>query len=144
MSFGFSIGDIVKLIELTTRTYASWKHACGTYATITHNLNALCTLLVRIDAEVQSPVSLISNNGNDLQHWESLSESCYDVVTELADILNKYRSLSTSRAKNWERIRLGNKDIAGLNSRLLIKIDSRICHRHGYQLPGPHRERTLP
>ncbi|KAJ4344632.1 uncharacterized protein N0V89_012376 [Didymosphaeria variabile] len=124
MSFDFSIGDIIKLIELTTRTYTDWKNACGTYATITDNLAALCALLVRIEVEVHTPNSLFSKNKDDLQHWETLSEGCYDVVAELTYVLNKYRSLSTSRARNWDRIRLGNKSIDGLNTRLLMRIES--------------------
>lgn len=53
-----------------------------------------------------------------------MSKGYHAVVAELAKILNKYRSLSTSRAKNWDMIRLGNKDLDALNIRLLKKIES--------------------
>ncbi|KAF1965043.1 hypothetical protein BU23DRAFT_370821, partial [Bimuria novae-zelandiae CBS 107.79] len=124
MSFGFSIGDIIKLVELTTNTYNGWKSACGMHASITEDLAALRSLLSRIEAEVQTPNSLFSKNADDLQHWESLSKGCFDVVRELASILKKHKSLSKSRAKNWDRIRLGSKNLEALNTRLLKKIES--------------------
>lgn len=124
MSFGFSIGDIIQLIELTTDAYTGWKDACGSYAHITDDLFALRTLLTRIQTEVDAPHSLFSANKDDLQSWEPLSRSCHGVVTELAGIVSKYRSLSTNRAKNWDRIRLGNKNLDGLNTRLLKRIES--------------------
>lgn len=123
MSFGFSIGDIIKLVELTTQTYNGWKNACGTYATVTDDLAILRTLLSRMEAEARTPNSLFSSNDVDLQHWRSLSKDCHKVIKDLASILNKYKSLSTSRAKNWDRIRLDNKKLAGLEARLSRKIE---------------------
>lgn len=123
MSFGFSIGDIIKLVELTTQTYNGWKNACGTYATVTNDLAVLRMLLSRMEAEAKTPNSLFSSNDVDLQHWKSLYEDCYKVIKDLASILDKYKSLSKSRAKNWDRIRLDNKKLARLEARLSRKIE---------------------
>lgn len=68
MSFGFSIGDIIKLVELTTKTYNGWKNACGTYASVTDDLAVLRTLLLRVEAEAQAPKGLFASNPDDLRH----------------------------------------------------------------------------
>ena len=122
MSFGFSIGDIIKLVEITNHTYKRWKNACGTYAKVTDDLAVLRTLLPRIEAEAKTPSSLFSSNTVDIQHWRTLSKDCYRVIKELDSILDKHKSLGTSRARNWDRIRLSDKKLDSLESRLSRKI----------------------
>ena len=124
MSFGYSVGDIITLIRLTTRTYNNWKNACGKYGDITGNLAVLQTLLMRIEAEAQAPNSLISRNTEDFGGWETLYKSCYTLVVELEEVLDKYKSLGTDRRKNWDRIRLGNRKLDDLNGRLARKTAS--------------------
>ena len=124
MSFGYSVGDIITLIQLTTRTYNGWKNACGKYGDITSNLAVLQTLLIRIEAEAQAPNSLIARNTEDFGGWETLYKSCHTLVVELEEVLDKYKSLGTNRRKNWDRIRLGNRNLDGLNGRLVRKTAS--------------------
>jgi hypothetical protein len=124
MSFGFSVGDIITLTQLTTRIYNGWKNACGEYGDITSNLAVLRTLLMRIEAEAQAPNSLIARDAEDFGGWKTLYESCHTLVVELEEVLDKYKSLSTNRRKNWDRIRLGNRNLDGLNKRLVGKTTS--------------------
>jgi hypothetical protein len=120
MSFGVSIGDIITLTQLTARTYNGWKNACGEYASITGDLAVLQTLLKRVEAEAKSPKSLFAHNPDDLKGWKTLDKSCRPLVAELDEILNKYKSLGTSRRRNWDRIRMSNKNLDRL-SRQLVK-----------------------
>jgi hypothetical protein len=124
MSFGFSISDIVLLTQLTTRTYEGWRNACGDYASMTGDLVVLQTLLQRIEAEAKLPDSLFTRNKDDVKGWRSLSSGCRETVTKLAAILDKYRSLSTNRRRNWDGIRLGNKNLDDLGQELLKRIAS--------------------
>ena len=124
MSFGFSIGDIITVTQLTTRTYNGWKNACGEYSDITSNLAVLQTLLIRIEAEAQAPNSLIAYNAEDFGGWKTLYKSCHTLIVELEEVLNKYKSLGTNRRKNWDRIRLGNRNLDGLSKRLVGKTAS--------------------
>ena len=124
MSFGYSIGDIITLTQLTVRTYNGWKNACGKYGDITSNLAVLQTLLMRIEAEVQAPNSLITRNAKDFGGWKTLYKSCHTLVVELEEVLDKYKSLGTNRRKNWDRIRLGNRNLDGLGKRLVGKTAS--------------------
>jgi len=120
MSFGFSIGDIITLTRLTTRTYNGWKNACGEYASITCDLAVLQALLMRIKTEAEAPNSLFTRNADDLRGWETLYKSCRSLVVELEEVLNKYKSLGTSRHRNWDRIRMSNRNLDSL-SRQLVK-----------------------
>ncbi|OCK87467.1 TPR-like protein [Cenococcum geophilum 1.58] len=124
MSFGFSVGDIITLTQLTTRTYDGWKNACGKYGDITSNLAVLQTLLMRIEAEAQAPNSLICRNTEDFGGWKTLYESCHTLVVELEEVLDKHKSLGTNRRKNWDRIQLGNRNLDDLNKRLVGKTTS--------------------
>ena len=124
MSFGFSIGDIITVTQLTTRTYNGWKNACGKYSDITGNLAVLQTLLIRTEAEAQAPNSLISRNAEDFGGWKTLYKSCHTLVVELEEVLDKYKSLGTNRRKNWDRIRLGNRNLDDLSKRLVGKTAS--------------------
>ena len=124
MSFGFSVSDIIALTQLTIRTYNGWKNACGKHGDITSNLAVLQTLLMRIEAEAQAPNSLIARNAEDFGGWRTLRESCHTLVVELEEVLDKYKSLGTNRRKNWDRIRLGNRNLDDLNKRLVRKTTS--------------------
>jgi hypothetical protein len=124
MSFGFSIGDIILLTQLTTRAYNGWKTACGNYAGITCDLAVLQTLLLQIHAEVEAPNSLFAQYPDDIRGWETISRSCLLVVKELENVVKKYKSLSTSRRKNWDRIRMGNTNLEGLSVQLTKRLAS--------------------
>ncbi|OCL12666.1 hypothetical protein AOQ84DRAFT_418841 [Glonium stellatum] len=125
MSFGFSISDIITLTQLVTRTYNGWKNACGRYASITGDLALLQTIIVRVETEARSPTSLFTQNSEDLRQWAVLSRQCSAVVTELEDVLNKYKSLAPkNRHRNWERIRMGTKNFDDLHKRLVTRTES--------------------
>jgi hypothetical protein len=124
MSFGFSIGDVVALGQLVANAYKGWKSACGNYATVTDDLAKLDTIMERVEAEARSPTSIFASSTDDLRGWESLSQGCHTTVTELHRILTKYKSLSTSRKSNWERIRMGTENMDKLARDLTKKTAS--------------------
>jgi hypothetical protein len=124
MSFGFSIGDAVVLAQLTKQVYDGWKSACGDYANITGSLASLQTLLARVEAEAQAPNSIFTKSPEDLQGWETVSGDCRSVVTELKEIVSKYKSLGTSRRRNWDRIRMSHTDLDNINSQLVKSTTS--------------------
>src|SRR5436853_6946771 len=101
MSFGVSISDIITLTQLTARAYNGWKNACGEYASVTGELAVFQTLLMRVEAEAKAPNSLFAHNPDDLKGWKTLAKSCRPLVTALDGILNKYKSLGTSRSRKW-------------------------------------------
>jgi tetratricopeptide (TPR) repeat protein len=118
MSFGFSISDIITLTQLISRTYNGWKNACGEYASVTRDLAVLQTILQRVEAEAKTPNSLFARNPQDVKGWRTLCKNCRSLVSELEDILKKFGSLGTSRRKNWHKIRMGNRDLDRLSTKL--------------------------
>jgi uncharacterized protein YdiU (UPF0061 family) len=124
MSFGFSISDIATLTQLATRAYDGWKNACGEYASFTNDLAVLQMLLMRVQDEAEAPKSLFTRNSDDAKGWEILYNSCHSIISKLQEILDKYKSLSTSRRKNWDRIRMGIEDLEKLKRNLVKQTTS--------------------
>ena len=122
MSFGFSISDVTSLIQLTVRTYRGWKKACGEYSRITGELETLEVILSRVEFEVQQPTSLLIHHDRDLSKLQKIVSGCKDVVKDLEKVISKFQSLGFSRRNNWDRLRLGNKDLSGLQQRLGLQI----------------------
>jgi hypothetical protein len=125
MSFGFSVSDVISLIQITSKVSHGWKNACGEYSSITADLAVLRLLLRRIEQEVTSPTSVFTNNSEDLNDWTVLSNDCAASVLDLGKVIDKYKSLSTSRRRNWDRIRLGCTDLHDMQEKL-VKRTSRL------------------
>ncbi|KAK7193614.1 hypothetical protein PSPO01_00287, partial [Paraphaeosphaeria sporulosa] len=147
MSFGFSPSDFVTLINLTRIAYKGWESACGEYADITSTLLSLQVVLKRVQRHVDQPIT--ENVEPFLQAPGTLRDDLAEIlrnsnrtVGELQTIVHKYPSLGRDRKSNWERLRLGCKQLDGLQIRLsrnlnlistllldrvLLSID--LCHR---------------
>lgn len=124
MSFGFSIGDAIILTQLANKAYNAWKTACGDYTSITSSLGVLNGILERVKVEVQSPNSIFSKSEDDLRGWQTVSADCSAIVTELEEIISKYKSLSTSKRRNWDRIRMAGSNLDSIHRELVKKITS--------------------
>ena len=124
MSFGFSISDIISLVQLTTQAYRSWKNACGEYSEITGELNSLTIVLRRIQAEAELSGSLLNRKDEDHSDLVRITRNCRPVVVKLRDIVEKYEGLGKSRWRNWDRLRLGNRNLADLRGKLMLHTSS--------------------
>jgi hypothetical protein len=124
MSFGFSIGDIILLIQLTRNAYNNWKNACGEYTEITGQLNSLYVILKRLDWERKAPESLLGRNDADLDGLLRVLENSKTTVTKLSNVISKFRSLGQSRKSNWDRLKLANNDLGELRSKLNLHIST--------------------
>ena len=124
MSFGFSVGDFIALVHLTTRTYQGWKKACGEYTDITQELDNLNVILSRAATEIQAPSSLLLHQDRDLGQLRALTSSCTAIVSQLEAIVLSYGGLSKSRRSTWDRIRLGQQNLTGLRVKLILQINT--------------------
>jgi hypothetical protein len=124
MSFGFSVGDIILLAQLTGRAYTNWKNACGDYTEITGQLNSLNVILRRLDTEREAPQSLLGRDDADYDGLLQILENSKTTVTQLSNVITKFKSLGRSRKSNWDRLRLANKDLADLRSKLTLHISA--------------------
>ena len=122
MSFGFSVSDITTLVLLTTRAYEGWKGACGEYTDITHDLNSLKIILSLVAVEVATPTSLLLHHDPNLNQIRALASNCKQVVSQLQAVISKYEGIVISRRLNWDRIKLGQKNLDGLRNKLTLQI----------------------
>lgn len=122
MSFGFSPSDIVALVNITSKAYRGWKHACGEYSEITGSLDSLLIVLGRINKEAAKPGSVLSRNRCDQNDLKDILSNSEPTVSELHAIIIRYKSLGSSREKNWDRLRLGVKNLEPLRSQLTQHI----------------------
>ena len=101
--------------------YRGWHGAVGDYAEITIQLRSLTGHL----SYAQMLIKKAPNAGlssEDRSKWEQCVTGCTPVVEQLNQIITKYKGLQSgaqSRKKNWDRLRLGNKDLNDLNRRLV-------------------------
>jgi hypothetical protein len=110
--FGFSIGDIASLIQLTTTAYRGWKNACGEFAEITGELNSFLVVVRGVEAAARAPDSLLSRKDADCRGFKQILNDRRRVVSQHRDVVTKFRVLGWSKSRNWERLRLGTKDLS--------------------------------
>jgi hypothetical protein len=120
MSFGFSVGDIVTLLQLTTRAYNNWKNACGEYAEITGQLNSLNVILSRLKREADAPESLLRREEGDYAELLEILQNSRTTVTKLNDVVVRFKTLGWSRKSNWDRMRLANNNLGDMRSKLAL------------------------
>jgi hypothetical protein len=122
MSFGFSTSDIVNLVQLTTQAYNNWKKACGEYTEITGQLRSLNVILGRLNKEAKAPDSLFQRENADHTDYTELLENSKTTVTQLNNVIIQFKSLGRSRRNNWDRLRLADKDLAGIRLKLDLHV----------------------
>jgi hypothetical protein len=120
-SFGFSVSDIVMLTSLVTQTYRGWKNACGSYTEITGELRTMRTIVARLEKEVKSSSSLLRRDEKDSSDLRHILTNSQATVSQLNDIV-EYRHLDRSRKQNWNRLRVGNKNLEPLQGRLTLHV----------------------
>ena len=122
MSFGFSPSDVVALVNITTRAYRGWKNACGEYSEITGSLDSLLIVVGRIEDEASKPNSVLLRTQNDGYDLKDILYNSGSTVRELHTIIARFKSLGSSREKNWDRLQLGVKNLDPLRVKLTAHI----------------------
>ena len=122
MSFGFSPSDIVALVNITTKAYNGWKHACGEYSEITGSLDSLLIVLERVESEASKPGSLLLRTPKDKTDLKDILYNADSTIRELHAIVVRFKSLGSSREKNWDKLRFGVKNVDPLRTKLTQHI----------------------
>ena len=125
MSFGYSVGDAVLLVQLARNTYQGAKKACGEHDELTREVGSLLQVLQRLQRELSNPDSLLNRVNDDRrQELSELGSGCEQIFNILNMIVSKYNALTEAKRspkKIWKRIRFGNgemHDLADLRSKL--------------------------
>lgn len=141
MSFGFSVGDFIAVIELANRVRKEFVDApsqfkaisdeCVFIQTIIFKANYLCRVrsLSIVLQDVEDRLS--GPDLDELQEKElrDITNGCCDVLNELKKTLDKYSELKSghsgagSRAKRiWKRLKWEPDDIKELRSRIIVNV----------------------
>ena len=115
MSFGYGIGDVIALAQLSWSVYTSCKDAPVSFQNVSQEVLSLHTVLKEVEANL---------SGSDLTPQQqtglrTVSDGCHSVLQELKGLVTKYENLGTQRKALWVRLRWGAKDIAEIRLRLI-------------------------
>ncbi|KAL8672433.1 MAG: hypothetical protein Q9168_003111 [Polycauliona sp. 1 TL-2023] len=115
MSFGWSISDIVLLVQLAYKTSQGAKAACGQYDELTQETSSLQVVLNRLAVEAAKPGNPIDKDKSHAKELGVIASGCNDVLSQLDKVLVKYNALSEkerSVRRLWKKVRFGNGAIA--------------------------------
>jgi hypothetical protein len=125
MSFGYSVGDIIGLTQLTWKIYQNTRRACGEHDELTREVSSLHSILLRLESSASPPEpSLNPHNDISTHELERAIKGLRKILRDLDKILEKYNALSErerAKTKIWTKIRFRNGRMLDLG-RIRIKI----------------------
>jgi len=116
MSFGISIGDILKLCEIAGRVYKNCRDCSGEYKALTSQARALSNLL----EDIQDKYDKIPENKQ--QQLINAYEPCIEVLEELDKLVLRYNGLDTKSKRAWDRLKYDPEITRNLRERLIASV----------------------
>ncbi|KAH9874649.1 hypothetical protein IAQ61_003839 [Plenodomus lingam] len=116
MSFGISVGDILKLCEMAGRVYKNCRDCTGEYKSFTGEARSLANLL----EDIQDKYDKIPESKR--QQLVDAYEPCVDVLQELDKLLLHYNSLDTKAARTWNRLKFDPERSKTLREKLVASV----------------------
>lgn len=114
MSFGCSVGDFVTLGTTSWKLYKLYKDAPGSLQSLSLDLLSFHAVL----KEAEETLFARPLPPSKQQGLKAVHDSCYGVLTDLQNLVDKYENMGTQGKRTWERFRWGNEPIAELRARL--------------------------
>ena len=118
MSIGYSISDVISLVQTAWNVVQNSRKACGEHDELTREVSTLHVVLKRLEHEAAKPESPVNNPGDSYrEELEFVSSGCHRVLKVLDQILEKYNALTEverSGRKLWQKIKFGNGQMADL------------------------------
>jgi hypothetical protein len=125
MSFGYSIGDGILLVQLAWKTVQGAIQACGEHDELTREVSSLHRVLQRLHRELSNPNSLLNQADKERrEELEELGDGCERILNVMNSIVTKYNMLSDKDMKGkriWQKVKFGNgemKDLAEIRLKL--------------------------
>jgi hypothetical protein len=120
MSFGFSTGDFVVIIQLAFNVVQNARKACGAHDELTREITCLYIVLRRLESEASKPQSLLNSTTDGRKdELAILVQDCSVILRVLSEILEKYNALSEEKrsiTKLWQRVKFGNGEMHDLST----------------------------
>jgi hypothetical protein len=116
MSFGFSVGDIVLLVQDAHKTFRRCQKAGEEYNEISCEVHSLHSVLRTLRSEAQRPDSKVfKQDPSSTKELIATADGCKNVLATLDTILAKYEGLKVLEGeagagkKLWQKLRFGSK-----------------------------------
>ena len=127
MSFGFSVSDLVLVVQFAHNLWQEAQDAPGTFRAVSAEVASLKIVL----QEVQETVT-----GRDIEQAKraelgQLIDGCNSILVELQTLLYKYKSLGTHSKRTWDRLRWGKQPIKEIRLRLVSHVSLLTSFRTG-------------
>lgn len=116
MSFGISIGDVLKVCELAGRVYKNCRDCPGAYKTLTTETRSLTNLL----DDIQDKFDKIPESKQ--QQLIEAYAPCIGVLEELDKLLLHYNGLDTKSKRAWDRLKFDPETLRNLRERLVASV----------------------
>ncbi|KAJ5347715.1 uncharacterized protein N7506_000968 [Penicillium brevicompactum] len=120
MSFGFSIGDFITVIEKTNQLRKDFIGAPPQFKAISDELRNL-EIVIR-DLEVDQHNTHL--NAKQKQELQDIASSCRTLFNEIDTLLSRYCEIDAARPikRTWKRLRWEPEDVHDLRNRLSSNI----------------------
>ncbi|KAK2804620.1 hypothetical protein FQN51_001821 [Onygenales sp. PD_10] len=130
MSFGYSVTDFIKTIELVRELRSRFIDAPEQYAEISKGLRNLCIIL----EDIQSVLPTRALTQKQKENLSSVTEGCISVLEALKSKLGQYHAIDPDIQngksqsfvlqiqKAWKRIKWDPKDVEDLRSRVVFSM----------------------
>lgn len=118
MSFGYSVGDVLLVIELARKTYTNCLRAPREFCEAGQAVKSLYIVLKALEDEVNDPRSPLLRHEQRQNDFVDITASCLSVLAELDKIVVKYSSLGTNDVKLRHRLGFPNEEITQLRGKL--------------------------
>ena len=120
MSFGFSVGDFAAAVSLAWSLYKQCKGASEEFREVSEDVGSLLNIIGEIQDEAEDAESILNRAGHRRkQELDMLMRSCTEVLSQLQQILTRYRSLGTQEKRTWDKVKFGAEDIQAYRNKLL-------------------------
>jgi hypothetical protein len=123
MSFGFSVGDFLAVIELANKLRKNFVEAPIQFKAISEDVRQLSIVLG--DIEIQS--SLYSED--ELARLKPVVQGCEALLRSLEATLSKYADIQTSGKEKlvkrvWKKLRLEPEDIRDIRTSMTVRLQT--------------------
>lgn len=118
MSFGVSIGDIIKVISLLLTTFKDCKSAPTDLAHATHDAEGLELVLKSLSEEIKDSESPLQRDDILQRSLDATIQNCKSVLIQLQKILIKFKDAPESRLHLRDRLRVPKQELLEIRSKL--------------------------
>jgi hypothetical protein len=118
MSLGYSVTDIISVVQLSWAVYKACKEAPASFGNISNEALSLHAVLKEAEETIFTQPLLPATQSN----LRTVGEGCRGVLTDLQNLIHKYENLGTNSQRTWDRLRWAGEDIDQLRSRLIANV----------------------